>query len=371
MLMKALTLALLGVTGTMSAKIPLIKKTLTKDSVVEYKNNLKYMNSAGTNIPVVDYENTQYFVAIELGTPAQSFLVVPDTGSSNVWVYSSKCTAVVCLYHDTYDSSKSLTTKADGQTFAISYGSGSISGFVTKDTLRFGGATSTNFGFGEIEKVKGAAFYFSEMSGILGLAYDSISVDRLPTFIESSDLANKSFSFMLKNNPDESYMTIPGYDEELVNKHNAKFNFHKVAEKMYYSLNLDSIKKGTSTVDSTGYYAVIDSGTSLIAGPKKLIDPIIEGITVNENCRLNNNLPDITFTMDGIDYVLTPDDYIVEVSDNNETQCMLGIESANFGPGFNYLIMGDVFMRRYYSFFDKENDRVGFIDTHVFNNQIE
>jgi hypothetical protein len=50
------------------------------------------------------------------------------------------------------------------------------------------------------------------MSGILGLAYGSISVDKLPTFIDSSDLTDHSFAFYLHSLPDESYMTIPGYE---------------------------------------------------------------------------------------------------------------------------------------------------------------
>lgn len=52
------------------------------------------------------------------------------------------------------------------------------------------------------------------MSGILGLAYGSISVDNLPTFIDTSDLTDKSFAFYLHDNPDASYMTIPGYESE-------------------------------------------------------------------------------------------------------------------------------------------------------------
>jgi len=52
------------------------------------------------------------------------------------------------------------------------------------------------------------------MSGILGLAYGSISVDNLPTFIDTSALTDKSFAFYLHDQAEQSYMTIPGYEGE-------------------------------------------------------------------------------------------------------------------------------------------------------------
>jgi hypothetical protein len=61
------------------------------------------------------------------------------------------------------------------------------------------------------------------MSGILGLAYGSISVDSLPTFVDTSDLTDKSFAFYLHNNPDLSYMTIPGFEETA---YNGEMQFH-------------------------------------------------------------------------------------------------------------------------------------------------
>lgn len=131
-------------------------------------------------------------------------------------------------------------------------------------------------GFGEITKVSGPTFYVSQMDGIVGLAYDQISVNNIPTFMTASDAADKSFSFYLHNNPQESYMSIPqevkdGY--ELVMKHN-------VVEKSYWNVKLDSMTSDKE-VKTDGYMAAIDSGTSLIVGPKAIIDPLIDGITVN------------------------------------------------------------------------------------------
>lgn len=317
--MQKLALLLLLASSALSAKIPLRKQMLSKEKVLTFRDRLArgpattYFDNGlvGSHVPVKDYMNTQYFVEVSVGTPAQTFTVVPDTGSSNLWIYSSKCYNLVCLYHSKYDASKSSTYKANGEKFGITYGSGSIEGTVSQDVSSLGDSNAP-MNFGEITAASGIAFYASQMSGILGLAYDTISVDHLPTFVDSSNQKDKSFAFMLNSNPTDSYMTLPGYDVEAVGSN--EFQYHNVVEKRYYSLNLTGLRQGSTHIPADNYKAVIDSGTSVLVGPNTLVKPLIAGITVNDDCSGLDKLPEIAFYIDNIEYALQPDDYVLRVS---------------------------------------------------------
>lgn len=357
----AFVAALLGATAE-AGRIPLKYNPLTINDYMNQKESLvrraELYAATGEHIGLKDYMNTQYFIDITIGSNDQSFTVVPDTGSSNLWVYSSKCHSVACLTHSKYNSSKSDTYTADGQAFDITYGSGSVNGFVSRDQAKINGDIVAEMGFGEIQKVDGKTFLISQMDGIIGLGYDQISVDKLPTFIEqTTSLAEKSFSFYMHNNPDESYMVMPGIDEDLGLEKVAQ---HDVIEQTYWNVNLAKMSGPNGDVDTTGYKAAIDSGTSLIMGPNTLFAPLLEGITVEQDCSNLDSLPNITFTFDAQDYVLTPADYVLKETIMSNTQCIMGIMGADLPDDFKYVIVGDVFMRPFPTKFNRDDNTVTF-----------
>jgi hypothetical protein len=368
-MLKTILIVLLIATVSLGVSVPLVNKPLQKSSLdaqKEYLQSSEFTNKiydamySNQNIPVEDFTNTQYLVEIEVGTPPQTFLIVPDTGSSNLWVYSAKCWfSVACYVHSTYKEGSSSTFEHDDKKFSLEYGSGGISGFWSRDQVQLGGLTASNFTMGEVTSASGIAFIAGHMDGILGLGYQSISVDNLPVFVNAADTDDRSFSFFLGDTTEESVLVIPGTDESL---YTGDLVYHDVIEQKYWSLNLTSIKvNGTQIPDVAEYKGVIDSGTSLIVGSNKIIDPILAQIgDIDQTCVDNTGLPDVTFTFDDVEYTLTSADYIVEVTALGQTACVLGIAASAFPDGFNYLIIGDVLMRKFYSHFDKNNNRVGF-----------
>lgn len=329
-----------------------------------------YMDAShgGIDIPLGNYMNVQYFADIALGTPPQAFKVVLDTGSANLWVPGSQCNSIACFLHTKYDSSKSSTYKKNGTEFEIRYGSGAVSGYISQDTLYMGGLTIPKQDFGETTNEPGLAFAFGKFDGILGLAYDTISVNHVvPPFYSALDqglLDDPVFSFKLGNTNkegDEGVFTLGGIDEEA---YSGKITYLPVRRKAYWEVQFDALSLGTETAELQNTGAVIDTGTSLITLPSQLAEIINTQIGAKKGwngqytveCDSRTSLPDMKFNFDGYNFTLSPFDYILEISGS----CISAITPFDFPEPIGPLsIVGDAFLRRYYSVYDYGNNAVG------------
>merc|ERR1712054_44836 len=187
----AVTAALAGTASAGVHKMPLKKVPLSQQ--LEYANigdhmqalGQKYMGvrpqrnmeemfkeqsfkpEKGHPVAVSNFLNAQYFSEIQIGTPPQEFKVVLDTGSSNLWVPS-------------------------------------------QDTVQIGDLKIKDQLFAEATSEPGLAFAFGRFDGIMGLGYDTISVNHIvPPFYNMIDqglLDGPVFAFYLgdANNGDES-----------------------------------------------------------------------------------------------------------------------------------------------------------------------
>ena len=216
------------------------------------------------------------FSEIAIGTPPQTFKVVLDTGSSNLWVPSSHCNSIACFLHSKYDASASSTYKKNGSDFEIRYGSGSLSGYVSQDTVQLGDIKIEQQDFTEATSEPGLAFAFGRFDGILGLGYDSISVNGIvPPFYH---LVNRGlvdepvFAFYLGDSSgdgDESEICLGG-----VNKHHYTGNITRIPlrRKAYWEVDLDALTFGDDRLELERTGAILDTGTSLIAVPSDVAE---------------------------------------------------------------------------------------------------
>ena len=256
---------------------------------------------ASPSVPITNFMDAQYYGEITLGTPPQKFNVVFDTGSSNLWVPSSHCShiSLPCYFHHTYDSSHSNSYTKNGTEFAIKYGSGSLTGFLSEDVLDFGGMKISGQTFAEATMEPGLAFVAGKFDGILGMAYQTISVDGIkPPFynlLEQGLLNQPVFSFWL-NRTESSSGPAAGGELVLGGSDPAHYNgdhvYVDVTREGYWQFDMGEVIVGgaktgfcasndadsSSSSGSSGCSAIADTGTSLIAGPSDQVKALNDAI---------------------------------------------------------------------------------------------
>jgi len=322
----------------------------------------------GHKVPLSNFMNAQYYTEITLGSPPQTFKVILDTGSSNLWVPSSKCTSIACFLHTKYESSQSTTYKANGTEFSIQYGSGSMEGFVSNDVLSIGDLTIKGQDFAEAVKEPGLAFAFGKFDGILGLAYDRISVNRIvPPFynmINQKLIDEPVFAFRVgSSEQDGGEATFGGIDKSA---YTGDIHYVPVRRQAYWEVELEKVSFGDDelALEKTG--AAIDTGTSLIALPTDMAEMINTQIGAKKSwngqyqvdCNKVPGLPDLTFHFGGKAYPLKGTDYILNVQ-GTCISAFMGMD-INMPNGDSLWIVGDVFLRKYYTVYDLGKNAVGF-----------
>ncbi|XP_029977543.1 pepsin A-like isoform X2 [Sphaeramia orbicularis] len=226
-----------------------------------------------------------YYGVISVGTPPQSFKVIFDTGSSNLWIPSIYCSSPACQNHDRFNPGLSSTYRHNGQPLSIQYGTGSMTGFLGYDTVTVGGLAVKNQVFG-LSETEAPFMQYIHPDGILGLAYPRLSASRAtPVFdnmMKQSLVSQDLFSVYLSSSSEQgSVVTFGGVDPS---HFSGSISWIPLSHELYWQISVDSVTiNGQVVACNGGCQMIVDTGTSLIAGPQNDISNINRYVGANGN----------------------------------------------------------------------------------------
>mmetsp|Transcript_30199 Transcript_30199/g.61332 ORF Transcript_30199/g.61332 Transcript_30199/m.61332 type:complete len:214 (-) Transcript_30199:2346-2987(-) len=207
----------------------------------------------------------------------------------------------------------------------------------------------------------GIGYVMGKFDGILGLGFDTIAIGGSTVFgsaIEQGLVKDPVFAFFLGDEGDGE-LTLGGYDES---KFTGDLHYVGLQKATYWQIKLDGVTMGDYSTSDTN--CIIDSGTSLLVGPKAEVSKLAAKVGATQtpmgqytiDCAKVEGLPDVSFTIDGKDYVLAGKDTVIQSSG----LCLFAFMGMDLPEGAPKWILGDVFMRSYYTVFDQGNKRLGF-----------
>merc|ERR1719375_2883479 len=336
----------------------------------QYKDTQRHGSNDGTNSKVV--HKTAYYGKVEIGTPRQSFTVVFDTGSGNLMVPSTFCHTHACTMHRRFDRKASATAEdieADGSyahkgaprdQITVTFGTGEISGVFLQDDVCIGSLCTNVYFVGATDETDDPFTSFN-FDGVLGLALPEMSQGKdfnvMDHLIGNHALKNPLFSVFLSDSDIENSEITFG---DVKQEHMAtNMVWEPVSRNTgYWQVQIQDIainnKKQSLCSDCQ---VAVDTGTSQLAGPTDVINELSNRLDVKHDCSNFDQLPDLGFVMSNHIMNMKPDDYVDKGSDGCEVSLMpLDVPPPN-GPLF---IFGDPFLRKYYTAYDRESNKVGF-----------
>ncbi|XP_057584263.1 pregnancy-associated glycoprotein 2-like [Hippopotamus amphibius kiboko] len=315
--------------------------------------------------PLRNHLDLVYFGNITIGTPPQEFRVIFDTGSSDLWVFSINYSSPHCCANKLFNPHLSTTFRDTSKFFGFRYTSGMIFGSLGYDTVRIGNLENQGQAFALMRRQIGLED--TPFDGILGLGYPSLALEGTTPIFDNLKregiISQPVFAFYLSSGKENgSVVMFGGVDHSY---HRGKLRWMPVSQIGYWQITMNRITmKGMVVGCFNGCQAILDTGTSMLAGPTKsvtIIHKLINAIPFGEEyevpCSSLTQLPTILFTINGKYYPVPAQAYIWK---NHRGRCLSrfqgGREHSNKPEAW---VLGDVFLRLYFSVYDRGNNRIG------------
>ncbi|EFZ04356.1 peptidase A1family protein [Metarhizium robertsii] len=330
------------------------------------RQNSKRTTGSDPNSP--QQYDIEYLAPVQIGTPAQTLNLDFDTGSSDLWVFSSLTPSSQVNGQTLYNPSKSSTAQSlSGSTWSITYGDGSSSsGVVYTDAVTVGGLTVNAQA---VEAAKQVSSQFSQdaaSSGLLGLAFSSINTvkpTKQKTFFDNAKPALDSalFTADLKHGADGKYNF--GYIDSTA--YTGSIAYTPVdSSQGFWGFTSRGYAVGGGSLNTASTSGIADTGTTLLLLPSSIVSAYyakVSGARYDSSqggytFACSQSLPSFSFGVSGAT-VTVPGAYLnYAPTDSTGRTCFGGLQSSS-GIGIN--IFGDVALKSAFVVFDGGNNRLG------------
>ncbi|KAH9931920.1 acid protease [Fomitopsis serialis] len=334
--------------------------------------------ASGMNLITDQNADSSYFGSLAIGTPAVSFDVILDTGSSDLW-------------HPKWDlelqRSASSTFKSLNQSFSITYDSGEAEGTLAQDSVQMAGFEVNSQVFATVTEVSSNVLN-APVSGLMGLAWQAIASSGATPFWQAlagsnTTLTDGLFGVQLTRYNNDSKVTSlePGGTFSLGAVNTSLFtgeiDYQPIPSGQvgYWIQQISALTVNGAAVNvgtGSSAYAAIDTGTTLVGGPASVIASIYSkipgaqaGTGQLEGYYTYPCSQDVTVTLkfgsSSIAWPIASDDFEFEAADQAGKTCIGAFfEVDNTGTTAPAWIVGDTFLKNVYSVFKYNPPSVGF-----------
>ncbi|KAJ5230856.1 hypothetical protein N7489_011564 [Penicillium chrysogenum] len=338
-------------------------------------------------VGVHDVQNdSMYLAEIGIGTPAQTLNLDFDTGSADLWVWSTELSSKILSAnknHSVFDPTKSSTfEEKDGSTWQIKYGDGSFaSGTVGNDNVTIGGLVVKGQAV-EIADILSEQFAQGAGDGLLGLAFSNINTVKpeavamsVENMISQADIPKSAELFTAKlgswrdtDEPDkgESFYTFGYVDQDTVKAAESEIYYTPVDNSQgFWMFDSASATVNGKSVARAGNKAIADTGTTLALVDDETCQAIYDAIpgakydNASQGWIFPSNTPADELPV--VSFAVGDKQFVVQKED-------LGFAEAKSGYVYGGIqsrgtmtmdILGDTFLKAIYAVFDVGNLRFG------------
>jgi cathepsin D len=310
-----------------------------------------------------------YTVDVSFGSPPQVLSVVLDGGLDLLYFFTPNCTQRGCGLRP-FVPSKSSTLMLNGTMIDYTYAAGNLHvvGEVARDNGVVGTLKDSQQSFGLINELTQPRYFPDslDVSGVLGFAFPSAVWSGLSVIsgLESNNVSSLVGLWLPTSIYGTGVLSVGAIDTSL---YTGVLNYVPLLSSVWArkdypffwsnvvdDLLVNGVSNGYCQAHTCNFFV------DLAARPMDLGSAIAE-IKVDPDCGNLSDLDTYTLIIQGVKYILTPEDYVFKVKNrSNKLICQSGIYGGSKIPFPIPFTLGYTWIQNFYTVLDYDNQQFAF-----------